>query len=385
MSEIYGVLTKLIQKEICGLSDVVISPDAITPEAAKTLYSISSAHDVSHIVGQALLSLGAKMPEETEAAFKKSVSLAMYRYLQTKRELSALKETLEDGKIPYIVLKGSVLRDYYSEPWMRTSCDIDILIKSCDISRATELLTSELDYKFEGRASHDVSLFSPSGIHVELHFSLIEEGESAKTFDDIWNSDLIVGVSDYGYAMTPETFLTYHVAHMAKHFNGGGCGIRPFIDLWILESKMPYDKDKLFALLSSCGLNAFYDAARLLSFVWLSDVAHTNLTLAMESYVMGGGVYGTIENRVTIRQRKSGGKFRYILGRIFLPYRKLKRIYPRLEKYPFLLPYYEARRWVTFLVRGNKSRALSEISYTASVSEDKSVELATLMQELGLN
>ena len=31
-------------------------------------------------------------------------------------------------QIPFLPLKGSVIRQYYPEPWMRTSCDIDILV-----------------------------------------------------------------------------------------------------------------------------------------------------------------------------------------------------------------------------------------------------------------
>ncbi|MBO4954226.1 MAG: nucleotidyltransferase family protein, partial [Clostridia bacterium] len=31
--------------------------------------------------------------------------------------------------IDFMPLKGAVIRQYYPEPWMRTSCDIDIHVK----------------------------------------------------------------------------------------------------------------------------------------------------------------------------------------------------------------------------------------------------------------
>ena len=36
---------------------------------------------------------------------------------------------------------------------------------------------------------------------------------------------------------------------MAKHFENGGCGVRPFIDLWILNHRRPFDRAKRESLL----------------------------------------------------------------------------------------------------------------------------------------
>ena len=52
---------------------------------------------------------------------------AIYRHAQLSYEYVAVCDALETAQIPFIPLKGSVLRKWYPEPWMRTSCDIDIL------------------------------------------------------------------------------------------------------------------------------------------------------------------------------------------------------------------------------------------------------------------
>jgi hypothetical protein len=46
-----------------------------------------------------------------------------------KHEFERICLVLEKAKIPHIPLKGSVLRKLYKEPWLRTSCDIDILVQ----------------------------------------------------------------------------------------------------------------------------------------------------------------------------------------------------------------------------------------------------------------
>ena len=102
----------------------------------------------------------------------------LYRYLLFNYEYMRLCDTLETAKIDHLPLKGSIIREYYPESWMRTSCDIDILVHEQDLDRAVQTLCETLGYHTEGeREYHDISLFSPSGIHLELHFNILENTE----------------------------------------------------------------------------------------------------------------------------------------------------------------------------------------------------------------
>lgn len=70
----------------------------------------------------------------------------MYRYKTINCELEQIGKTLEKANIPFILLKGSVIRKYYPESWMRTSCDIDILVNELDLNSAIRLLCDSLRY-----------------------------------------------------------------------------------------------------------------------------------------------------------------------------------------------------------------------------------------------
>ena len=71
-------------------------------------------------------------------------------------ELEHIKSVFEKNKIEYILLKGSVLRNYYPEPWMRTSCDIDILVHDEQLDKAVKVLT-QTGYRVEGNKHyHDL-------------------------------------------------------------------------------------------------------------------------------------------------------------------------------------------------------------------------------------
>lgn len=99
-------------------------------------------------------------------------------------------DALEKACIPFIPLKGSVLRDLYPEGWMRTSSDIDILVKQDDVEKAADILVEKLGYSRKVGTTREISFFSPLQIHLELHFDLIEDTVSKEQNDilsKIWN------------------------------------------------------------------------------------------------------------------------------------------------------------------------------------------------------
>lgn len=386
MENIVRVIMNLIACEVCG-KEIDRTQYELSREELEKLYELSKSHDLAHIVGNSLIKNGLVSDPELKAGFKKQIMTAVYRYEKLQYELTRLKDVLNEAKIPFIPLKGSVIRKFYPEPWLRTSCDIDVLVKEKDIERASELLTERMSYKKERKGSHDVSLFSESGIHLELHYSLIEEKriENAELLlQSVW--DHAAAVSDtYEYILSDEMFYYYHIVHMAKHFvETGGCGIRPFLDVWVLNHRIDFDREKREKLLSDGGLSVFAKQAELLSEVWFGNAEHTEITREMEEYILRGGVYGTTTNRVAVQQQKQGGKLKYALSKIFIPYDIIKFHYPILQKHRWLTPIMEVRRWGKLIFCGHLKRTVKELKYNNTISEDDAAEAKTLLKNVGL-
>ena len=386
MENIVRVIMNLIACEVCG-KEIDITQYELSREELEKLYELSKSHDLAHIVGNSLIKNGLVSDPELKAGFKKQIMTAVYRYEKLQYELTRLKDVLNEAKIPFIPLKGSVIRKFYPEPWLRTSCDIDVLVKEKDIERASELLTERMSYKKERKGSHDVSLFSESGIHLELHYSLIEEKriENAELLlQSVW--DHAAAVSDtYEYILSDEMFYYYHIVHMAKHFvETGGCGIRPFLDVWVLNHRIDFDREKREKLLSDGGLDVFAKQAEFLSEVWFGNAEHTEISKQMEEYILRGGVYGTSTNRVAVQQQKRGGKVKYALSRIFIPYDVIKFHYPILQKHKWLTPIMEVRRWGKLIFCGHLKRTVNELKYNGTISEDSAAEARTLLKNVGL-
>ena len=282
MNDAQRYTTKLIAYEICN-REFDENPN-ISVDLLKEIYDICAFHSVANLAADALYKLGmSSCSDEIFQLFKNDQYFSLIRCEQINRELKAITEVFEKSKIRNIPLKGAVLRNFYPEPWMRTSCDIDVLVKKEELDNAINILVTELGYVFERVGDHDASLWAPSKIHIELHYILFEKASNAdkvilKLKDYISPAD----GKKYQYVMNDEMFYFYHVAHMAKHFKNGGCGIRTFIDMWILRNKMDFVFSKRKKLLEEGGLLNFALICEQLSDVWFSNAAPNKLTEIMQ-------------------------------------------------------------------------------------------------------
>ena len=378
MEFIHMALFALLRAAMTG------QPAALPTElSTEDLYTLSKKHDLAHLVAAGLQTSGQAALDQR---FTEQQLQAVMRYEQQQYEYERVCALLEQSTIPFIPLKGAVMRRYYPEPWMRTGCDIDILVREADVDRAADLLVAALQYRYEKKSAHDVSVFSPGGVHFELHFDLLEaDYRAADVLSGVWDAATPVEGCAYHRQMPPVMFVCYHLAHMAKHFAHGGCGVRPFIDLWLLRETGVYQEDACHPLLEAAGLTAFAQAAFRLADRWFGDGDADALTDHMQAYLLSAGVYGSMDNYVALHQTAGGSRARYVLSRIFMPYEQLAHAYPVLYRHKWLLPYYEVVRWCRLLFGGKAANAKRELTAGAKVDEARAAALQSMIRELDLS
>jgi hypothetical protein len=345
---------------------------------------LAKRHDLLHLAAQGLVD-NDLCKETIRERLIEEQHLAVFRVEQIQYELAHISQELSEAKIAYIPLKGAIIRQYYPEPWHRTCCDIDILIKEADIEEAVCVLKEKLGYTNEERAYHDVSLLAPSGVHLELHFSILEKmGNIDKLLEKVWGYAEKVEGKEYEYGLTNEFLLFHVVAHGSYHFLHGGCGVRSLLDLYLLEKKLPYDQEKFQNMLKTCSLVKFYEGMHALACAWFQGEPLQEKYADMQAYILGGGIYGTMQNRIAVEHVKAGGRRKYLWRRIFMPYSELKKVYPALEKHKWLTPFYQVRRWGKVLLRGKLKTSVKEWNMSASVGENDKNRVEAMMKTLGL-
>lgn len=380
------LLFALIRAAFFGTPVAEQAKAACTPEMLEELYPLAKSHDVAHLVGKALDGLG--LPESpTLTKFRNKMLQAVYRYARQDYEYQQVCASLEAAQIPYLPLKGTVLRPHYPEAWMRTSCDTDILIHKEDLARAKAVILNDLHFTERRTSPHDVSLISPTKELLELHFAIIEDFVSPKAreiLDRVWEYVTPAADSAYRYEMPDDLFYYYHIVHMAKHVENGGCSIRFFLDTWILNHRVPHDPAKREALLTDGGRLTFDRSARKLAEIWFGDEEEDTPSHYFARYILRGGNFGNMTNRVAIRQSKEGGKWRYMMKRVILPYDLIKYYFPILQKRKWLTPWYQIVRWWNLLTRGNVRHSIGEVKINTFYDNSDTIPTDVLIRYLGL-
>lgn len=383
-----NLMFSLIRSEICDCVAEESVKEALTADVLNELYNLSKKHDLSHIVAAALSKIGALKDDEISACFNRQLMRSLHRDVQREYALALAGSVLENQNIPHIFMKGSVLCHLYPQTWMRTSCDIDILIHKEDTDLAEKALCEAGFLRIGDHSTHDYNYLSPNKVHVEIHYTLTQDGKMSSCdplLESVW--DTYAGQAaglDWRYEMPPELIVIYHLAHMGRHLLHGGCGIRPFIDLWLISKKSSVDPIKLNVLLAQCDLTKLYHVSSDLSKVWFEGCQHNKETELLEMYVLSGGTYGSVTNAAKVKAAKGVGKVRALINIIFLPRENLQVLYPRLKKYPILFPFYQVVRWFGIFNADRREKVKRMASARNSVSQDAENTTKDLLKSLGL-
>lgn len=345
------------------------------------LFTMAKKHEVIHLAALGMVNnnLGGIYTQ----GIQKEIFRTQYRYTKLKYETERLYEILEQEKIPFVPLKGSVIRNYYPEPWMRSSCDIDVLVREKEVDKIAQMLGEKMQYQYEKKNYHDISLKSASNIQLELHFSIKENMEMMDAvLSECWEHTS--QQTSFRYQFSNEFFMFHQITHAAYHFLHGGCGIRPILDLWILEQKIQYDHQKYEALLKRAGLIEFEKEIRKLSEIWFGNAEYTEIAHQMENYILQGGIFGSQNNSANVRSASGVCKIRAFSELIFLKRKDLEKIYPILKKYPVLYPVMQVRRWFKILDKEKRKKIEDFSRVQNSVLQEEVNTTKEMLEQLDL-
>lgn len=377
--EVQNMFIKVLCSSLNGTGTNLSS---VTPEMVLPLYHLAKKHDLAHIVSDFVFDNGIKVPDEIENVLQQEKLMSVFRCEQIKYVLDEISDVFDKSGTAYIPLKGSVIRPYYPTESMRTSCDVDVLIRESDFESAVSCLESR-GYVCSTRNYHDVSMYSPNKVHVELHFSIQENIESLdEVLKNAWQyAELSEGSR---YEFRKEFFVFYFYAHMAYHFLTGGCGMRSLMDIRVMEHKMNISYLCAADMLKKAGICQFAaEMSNLAEYCFGDNVADDFYDTVLD-YIVNGGVYGSKENKIAVSRFKSGSRLSYTFKRLFLPYKAMVISYPVLKKVPCLLPFCWVARWVKAISRKKTKKITSELSFANNMADSKIAKIRYICTRLGL-
>lgn len=333
----------------------------------KKLVAISKKQQVYSIIASILDA--SALPKEQAAELVSYVQSELLRLLSMKSELEQLEKELQEKQIKFMLLKGSVIRDYYPQQKMRQMSDIDILY---DYSRRDELfkIMKSRGFRLTTSCENSDDFFKEPFYTFEWHRELFfEEAQFCPHFD-LWKNAQADSDNPYKYHIESTEHFVYTICHMFKHYATNGCGVRFLCDIYVL---MHYGEDidmgRAIAELEKIGIKEFaLDAISLTNAVFDGGKISENQQKMLD-FLLSSGVYG---NLVVDYSKKlsefNGSKIKYLFRRIFPEKKKMLANYRQLEKKPYLLPFYYIVRIFT-KIKYNSDSAKNELKEIKKINK----------------
>ena len=302
------------------------------------LLSLANAQQVYSLVMPALMQTGALSAEDAQSWNNYRLS-ELKKTIIVDNERRAILADFEQQGIKYILLKGLVLRELYPQSSMRQMSDNDILY---DVSRRDDLLKIMKNHGFylaDGTGISDD--FKKPPCTLEFHREIMEH-KPGFGYLDLWPRAVQRdGSSEWLINKEDNYIFTLH--HMEKHRSIGGCGIRFLCDMYVLIKQGGYDADYLNSVLDSLHLLPLDKTVHGLCDAVFGDKEELNQAEQelLSGMFNGGLFYNAFEKTVN---SSNGSKAKYILRRIFPEKKIMFGTYKKLEKAPYLLPYYYIKR-----------------------------------------
>lgn len=253
--------------------------------------------------------------------------------------------------IKFMLLKGHYVKNFYPIKEMRSSCDVDIFY---DYKRKKDVraILEDLGFKFVSENLSD-EFYSKDKISFEMHFNLASDREYYKQYyKDAFS--MLNSVDGVKHEFSDDDFYIYFIVHAAKHFAGGGFGIRTVLDIYFCLKNLKLNREYVIKELIKLGLDKFENAFSLLANAWFGEGTLDGDIEILGEFVMDNATYGKFGNRsllMSAGQNKSvkRTKFKYLIRTIFPPFAVMKSRFKILDKAPILLPFIHVYRWIRTL------------------------------------
>lgn len=332
----YNAARDMVYLSACALTDTKPDMHRVQGMELEPLFHMCCNHSLEALVFWVLEPACTEELRQSPimAQWRAQYHGTLHKNILMEVERARLFAFLEQQKIWYMPLKGTILRQYYPLPELRQMCDTDVLYdKSYRQTVCDWFVQNGYDTKCIDLACDDCFYKKPV-YNFEMHRRLFDE-----THDPAWmqyytnvEEKLLTTEGSSLRRFRDEDFYVYLLAHGAKHHNGGGTGLRTLLDCFVYRraKSADWDANYIAEQLKQLGLTDFekmlcdlcdslFDPANPGDVEVLSTEQKREL-----EYILFSGTYGTKQNLVEHQLEKiedTGNptlrKIKYLQKRLF--------------------------------------------------------------------
>jgi hypothetical protein len=306
------------------------------------------------------------------------------------KEVEFMLVELSYAKVDYVVLKGSSLKEYYPNTFVRLMSDVDILVDIQDMDTIT-MLFEQQGYRIQKTTTKDVSFVKEGKIPFEVHHTLFTpihmfngEAFSKLAFD----TKVLIG--NHQYRLSREANIAYIIGHATKHLYYMGIGLKVLYDIYISiqAHQEPINRSLLIDYLTQlCCLktgihlielcNRYFSLGYEHGYVVDEVLLDWLIEKIIKSGRLGQSEYSLILTILSLEHEKGQSKAMTRLKLLFPNREFMEESYGELDKKPWMLLVYWIIRW------GNLLRSKDYVKHLFKGMDQSIVDLqATRIQQL---
>lgn len=360
------------------LSDYIHGISSEIPDESfdwKTLIRYAEDQNTAGIIWYQLkdADISAKYKTRLKSGFMSDV----YISVNSEYALSEMKALFDSSGIAYMPFKGTLIKEYYPHPELRTMGDRDILIHHEDREKADELILSLGYEKFVD--NHAVWTYFKKNLMFEIHDVMFYEELSnqidySSYFSHIWDT----AEKKEGSCFLPDQNMhfIYTMVHTAKHVTNKGMGFRAFLDMVFFSLNEKADWKLIAEELRKLQLYEFTCTCFSLCEYWFdvkmpfhNENPDTQFMKTVTEKMFRDGLFGLVNEENAegkyakeIRRSEEGyaqTALKLIIKRLFPPYKDMQLIpwYSWVDGKPWLMPAAWIYRWGYCLIHKRKDSA----------------------------
>lgn len=370
----------------CALNSTqpVEKPDNVSFE---DVYQLSNKQLFANATFVSIDKLRNKPPKELYEKWQASYAFRLAQCANQLFELDLLVDSFVSQGYDVMPLKGSIVRNYYPTPDMRTMTDVDLLVKADDREAVRKIMYS-CGYEMFIPDDGQVDTFKKGNhCYIDLHYYLMAKNHHGQEhFQDTW--DIAFETDKKGvYAFTYEDLYVYNVGHYAKHMFSSGTGMRCVADAYVLWKNATEEQKVIInEKLKQKELFTFNEQLVKVAGIWFDGEEDDGTTDDIQAYFIDTSTYGNEDSVDAIKLMTDSGesisKWEYFKKRIFPGAEYLYERYNVKHKCPLLLPFLWLYRLFSIMFIGK--RVAKEVTKTENVTKEEIEKSRILYSKLGL-
>ncbi|USY56165.1 nucleotidyltransferase family protein [Bacillus sp. 1780r2a1] len=229
------------------------------------------------------------VPLEIIQALQQTYTKNTFKMLQLSGEMEQISKLFAENEVKTLFLKGPALAHHlYGDISLRTSKDLDVLVRETDLDKVDALLLAS-GYVKDGapsllngtkRKTHHVEyVHSQKKIQIEIHWRLHNPPVKEPSFDELWQRKSRSALTSSPVFFLGEEDLFLHlVVHGARH---GWFRLRWLVDMdKVFQKKLDYQQVKV--LMKKLGYAHLVGQAMILSSQLLNTPVNKELKATTE-------------------------------------------------------------------------------------------------------